>query len=387
MNRLQRLRRDESGMTYVFVGLGMMALLSASMLAIDVGMLMTARNQAQNAADAGALAGATALVFDDYDDRSATGPAVTNALNAARANDVMSADVTVGPADVVFLNDEIGEPNRVQVTVRRVGAGGTGDAGGVDTLIARFFKVDKVNIGAVATAEASPSNAMTCVKPFTIPDRWIERQTPPWDPNDTFDLFDKKGKPLPNPDVYIPATSTSYTGYDAERDKGTLVVLKADNDSKIAPSIYYPWAPPDSSGGSDYRWNIANCNQTIMPFNAMLTPEPGNMVGPTKQGMDELIAKDPGAYWDTANNRVVSSKHPSPRVVVIPLFDPDFYARGKQTGRNADLRATNYLGFFIEEMRGNEVVGRVTPVGGLRKGNGFGPTPINAFPKTIRLVQ
>ena len=57
-------------MTYVFVGLGMMAFLSASMLAIDVGMLMTARSQAQNSADAGALAGATALVYDNYTDRT-----------------------------------------------------------------------------------------------------------------------------------------------------------------------------------------------------------------------------------------------------------------------------------------------------------------------------
>ena len=71
MKRLQRLQRDESGMTYVFIGMGLMAFLSASMLAIDVGMLMTARNQAQNSADAGALAGAIALVFNDYDDRSA----------------------------------------------------------------------------------------------------------------------------------------------------------------------------------------------------------------------------------------------------------------------------------------------------------------------------
>ena len=73
-NRLRRLGRDESGMSYVFIGLGMMAFLSASMLAIDVGMLMTSRNQAQNSADAGALGGATALVFDDYDDRTRVGP-------------------------------------------------------------------------------------------------------------------------------------------------------------------------------------------------------------------------------------------------------------------------------------------------------------------------
>ena len=54
------------------------------MLAIDVGMLMTARSQAQNSADAGALAGATALVYNDWDDRTATGPAVMNALAGSR---------------------------------------------------------------------------------------------------------------------------------------------------------------------------------------------------------------------------------------------------------------------------------------------------------------
>ena len=73
-NRLRRLGRDEAGMSYVFIGLGCMAFLSASMLAIDVGMLMTARNQAQNSADAGALAGATALLFDNYDDRTRVRP-------------------------------------------------------------------------------------------------------------------------------------------------------------------------------------------------------------------------------------------------------------------------------------------------------------------------
>ena len=51
MKRITLLRRNESGMSFVFVGFSMMAFISASMLAIDVGMVMTARNQAQNAAD------------------------------------------------------------------------------------------------------------------------------------------------------------------------------------------------------------------------------------------------------------------------------------------------------------------------------------------------
>jgi len=89
MNRLQHLRRDERGMSFVFVGVGFLAFVAATTLAIDVGMFMTARSQAQTAADAGALAGVTALVFDDYDDRSAGGPAVLSAINTALFNGVM----------------------------------------------------------------------------------------------------------------------------------------------------------------------------------------------------------------------------------------------------------------------------------------------------------
>src|SRR6187200_1298874 len=111
MNRLRRVRDDESGMSYVFIGMGM--------LAIDVGMLMTSRNQAQNSADAGALAGATALVMNDWDDRSPSGPAVTHAISAAKENDVMGRDASVKVSDVEFPNDPTGQPNRVKVTVYR----------------------------------------------------------------------------------------------------------------------------------------------------------------------------------------------------------------------------------------------------------------------------
>ena len=97
-----RLYRDERGMSLVFVGVGFMAFLAATTLAIDVGMFATARSQAQNSADAGALAGAIALYFDDYDDRSTNGPAKQNAMVAARENQVIGAQVSVTPPDVTF---------------------------------------------------------------------------------------------------------------------------------------------------------------------------------------------------------------------------------------------------------------------------------------------
>ena len=75
----------------------------------------------------------------------------------------------------------------------------------------------------------------------------------------------------------------------------------------MAPSWYNPWDLPGSVGGNDYRNNIASCNTHIVQIGDMMTPENGNMVGPTKQGTADLVAKDPGAYWDATCNCVKGS--------------------------------------------------------------------------------
>lgn len=379
MTRFQTRLRDERGMTLVMVATGMVAFLSATMLAVDVGMMMVARAESQSSADAGALAGAIALGYEDPNDYSATGPAVTNAIAASTnaENGVMNAQVSVLPADVSF-------PTPTQVRVRVLRAAERGNP--LNTFFAPMFGVDTVDIGAEATAEVSPANAMTCVKPFAVPDKWDEKQTPPWDPTDTFDLYDNKGKPLPNPDIYIPRGQTGYTGYNAVTDKGALVTLKSGQGSQITPSFYFPYAMGGVSGAAEYEWNIGNCNTLMMGFDELLVAEPGNMSGPTRAGMDALIAKDPLARWDTYDNKVVSSMSPSPRVVAIPLFDPVFYETGKQNGRNADVKVVNYMGFFIEEMQGNDVKGRVTPIGGILTGNGPAPGA-GTFPIAIVLVK
>jgi len=385
MNSIQRLRRDESGMSYVFVGFSMMAFISASMLAIDVGMLMTARSQAQNAADAGALAGATALIYDNWDDRSPTGPAVTNAVNASLQNKVMSGNVSVGPADVEFPLDPAGEPNRVKVTVYRNAAHGNP----LNTMIAKYFGIATADIAATATAEAADANAMTCVKPFTIPDKWTEKQTPPWDGNDTYDAYDNKGQPLANPDIYIPADQPGYTGYNQERERGQILTIRAATGNNITVSFYFSLAlgKPVLTGGAQYDWNIANCNTTSYYWGDLLTQEPGAMNGPTIQGAEGLIAKDPSAYWDTATNTVKGSAFGhSPRTFPIPLYDPIYYDSGKRNGRIADLKTANWIGFFLDHIEGNGIVGRIIPIAGIRDRNG-GPATQGLNPKASRLVQ
>ena len=375
--------RDQRGMTLVFVGMGMLAFMSASMLAIDVGMFMVARTQAQTAADAGALAGAVALVFDDFDDRSASGPAVQNAVVAAQSNQVMRAAVSVTPADVTFPTQE-----RIRVDVYRTSS----RANPVSTLIAPMFGVPTVDIWATATADAVPANAATCVKPWAVPDKWNEQQTPPWDPDDTFTAFysngPNKGLPLPNPDIYVPADQPGYTGYDPSPsgpDYDVQVVLKVGNPQQaVNASHFFPIALPPNSGGAWYEQNIPGCWAGVGTIGDLLPVEPGNMVGPTSQGTQQLIDQDPGAFWDAVDQRVVSSRSPSPRIIVIPVYDPLVYDTGRHQGR-VDIMISNFVGFFVENMQGNNVVGRVVPMTGLiRTGT---PVPTGAFLRAIRLVQ
>jgi len=381
---LRRLRRDERGMSFVFVGIGFTAFLAAATLAIDVGMFMTARSQAQNAADAGALSGTVALVFNDYNNRSASGPAVQSAVNTATRNAVIRRAPSVLPADVTFPVSPSGQADRVRVQVFRTSARGNA----VPTLMGSLFGVRTVDIGAVATAEASPANAMTCVKPFMIPDKWIEKQTPPWDPSDTFDMYDSKGKLLKNPDIYVDANdATDYTGYTTARDRGLQLTLRAGTGGNINPSFYYSWKMPGDIGGNFYRDNIANCNQAMMRFGDLIIQEPGDKSGPTVQGIQDLVAKDPNAYWDTSCNCVKGSAYStSPRVFPIPLYDPKYYAQGKANGRVADFKIANFLGFFAEPPVGNSIPGRVTQIIGVVDTTA-GPAPAAAFPVAIRLVQ
>jgi hypothetical protein len=383
MTRRQHIRRDERGFAFVFVGLGFIAFLAATTLAIDVGMFMTARTQAQTSADAGALAGAVALVVNDFDNRTASGPAVQSGVNGALANQVIGSPVSVLPGDVTFPNDPTGQPTRVKVDVFRTAA----RANAVPTLMGVLFGVPTVDITASATAEATPANAETCVMPWTIPDKWIDHQSPPWDPDDTFTMYDKKGNLVANPDVYIPVGQPGYTGYSPTTDRGLELTLKASNDTNVSPSFYNPWDLPGSSGASDYETNVATCNPAMVDIGHVMTTEPGNMVGPTAQGTAARVAQDPNAYWDTSCSCVKGSAFGvSPRVVIVPLYDPQYYAQGAASGKNVSLKVANYLGFFVEEMQGDNVVGRITPVGGVIDKNA-GPAPTGAFPHVVRLVQ
>jgi hypothetical protein len=118
------------------------------------------------------------------------------------------------------------------------------------------------------------------------------------------------------------------------------------------PPLHDPAGEPET-GGDKYREHIAECAPYTIMLGDSLQVEPGNMVGPTKQGVRDLIDQDPGATWDPNTKSVVGSAYGlSPRVVKIAFFDPRFTPK---SGRNYVV-VSKLGGFFLESVNGQSDV-------------------------------
>jgi hypothetical protein len=262
-------------------------------------------------------------------------------------------------------------------------------AGGnpLPTIFGRLVGIADQGVRATATAQVLWGDSADCVKPWAIPDKWEEHHNdqlptvPGWDSTDTFEHYDgNSGAVLPSPDIYrVATTSDPGTGFTSDdvgiggNDYGLQITLKQGNaNDAIAPGWYYPVdINPEcqnngGSGGDCYRDSIPGCSTHVWGPGDALPVEPGNMIGPTQQGVNALIAQDPGARWNDTTKSIENScveNNPScgsksPRLVAIPVFDPDEYDSGKASGRQ-DIIVTKILGFFIEGMAGNDVIGRL----------------------------
>jgi hypothetical protein len=378
------------------VAISLAVLASFGVLSIDVGRMLVTKTQLQNAADAAALAGAS-VFCEDPNASDAQVQARTKLIGSA--NEAMVDEAV--PVDMDAATIAIGRPgannsdytvgvtvqsnttqyflNVVQVAMKQIGA-----------------PVNDALVQANAVAHCGPVCNVQCVKPWSPPDRWNDFSNVAghlnWNGNGLYDsedwndvnnnyqydqgidtYADSNGNGAFDQEQYHPLLTgyipDPYPGNNLSPngDLGLQILLKAGNPSKPVPSEYWPVdLPPINkgtpiTGGNQYRWNIANCNPTGIEPGDILQTEPGNMVGPTAQGMNDLIDLDPNAYWDSATQSVQGSSFDvSPRIVLIPLSDPRYKVRSGRT----QLRVTKVAAFFMERMQGKEVVGRFLKVRG-----------------------
>lgn len=153
---------DRSGQVMALFAVAAVPLLAMLALAVDVGLLLTARDEAQRAADSGALAGAAEFrgcKATDCVTRSDAAEAMAKAY--ATKNSIRKQPITDEEVTVQVMPDE----RKVRVFVNR---------DGVPTFFAHLLGVPVAPIGAVAAAMVSTGGVGQCLMPFWGPDLWRE---------------------------------------------------------------------------------------------------------------------------------------------------------------------------------------------------------------------
>ena len=402
---------DDRGAILIHVALAVVAMAAFLTIVADFGLMWTARRQAQNSADAGAIAGAIGLGYDDPTDYSNSGAAKQNAYIAAQTNFVWGQSPYVDITSHITFPltplpdcdpDGDGLSQCIRVEVFR----DMDNTNALPMLFGHILGLHNQNTRASAVAVVAAANQSECVKPWGVADKWAEADGT-WDPTDTFD-------PAAGDD-YRPqgelGPQDPGTGWKAPpgtpNDYGQMLTLKVgDPNDSVNPGWFQALdlSPAEDStctngGAQCYKSAIAGCAGGTWRIGDMVPKENGNMVGPTNQGTQDLIDLDPLASWDPTAKQIINScANPanytcaqpgwniSPRVVAIPVFDLELYMATGGPG-NGTVKIVNILGFFVENYSAGTVTGYLINKKGSYNAGAPGVAGPTSFLKQVILIR
>jgi Flp pilus assembly protein TadG len=358
-------KNPQSGYVLVTLAFLLLALLAVTALAIDIGMAFGARTQNQAAADAAALAGAFTYI-EPSNAQPAT--AQNQAIAAAIANKTMGTAVTA--ADVQAVGDAANR--RVTVTITRT----------EPTFFSKVMGVNSIQVRTTAVAEASRNSVIgSCSKPFFVPNGMMGTSGAC--------ASCAAGEVLIGPDNEPTAFATSK--------KGQQFLIKPNRPSDaLVPSNFYTIAVGGNPSGSDYRDAIGGCvDSAALQCGDSYATNTGDMRGPTRQGVDDLIGNPPtdhyvaigdythadGLHYDTSRALVVA---PIVDICAYPGFCP---TEQFPSGFGPMLTVVGFGQFFIEGVDNQAgVTARLINVFGCGDGSQT-VTGGGAFSLPIRLVR
>jgi hypothetical protein len=352
-----RFRNRQAGVTlYIVAGL-LVIVLAVSALAIDLVSFYVGRNEAQRAADAGALAGAQ--IFTVQGCTNGTGGCVaggaqealarTQAVTMASQNPVFGQAPSSGTVTTTFSYPTPMEP-QITCTVHRDSASGNA----IPTMFAKVFGVTTVDVSASATAEAfNPSGSnvsvgTSCLKPFLVPN---------CDPSHLVAGTSPVANTACPTASNVPCTSAStncqsYFFYPAGAvNPGAVVNPGVYNASNPAAGgvVGAPWALHSEAGpsqwyligytgnsGAQLRTFISACAPAVVACHATLNTANGKKVGPTDQGVNAFI----NANGDGLNQGQDSICSPSSSPACAT---PPFLITGGANNPNPNLVGKTFL--------------------------------------------
>ena len=329
-------RRGERGNVLVWTALFMLIMLMFVALGVDTAKIAATRSQLQNAADAAALAGASATGTDASGNRRIIASiAKSRAYATAHNNGAYTNAETAVAIDTV--NDVVVTDTTVWVKTRRESASGT-------PMLVQFAQVVGItsfNVSAQATAKLDIAGGVCGnLVPFGV---------------------------LSSSGPFIPGCAHVDT-------------LKEKNN--YGPLDFGGLAGGNCGGGgaSQYRCYIeqgySGCLSITPPL--CLDQKPGNNSGPTRQGVQYRFNQDTDqregiCYSDYTGN--------GKRVVITPIVVP-----GTGACAGSDYKVVGFAAFFLKYIPGNggnsDVIGEYIGEAGGSQGGGSTGTVF-----AIRLIR
>jgi hypothetical protein len=294
-------QKHERGIAVLFVALFLLVSLWFVSMAIDVGKVMAARTELQAAADAAALAGASAIdpITGVIDQPLAKARAAAAAANN-KAYQAVETAVVIDPE----LDVEFPQPDRVKVTVKRTEA--TGNP--VVLHFAQTFGLPDIGVQADATAEAQELNSI------------CEGLVP-----------------------FAPTNPPGQVGFFDSCDSTYALKVGAGNSSQGNFQLLdYPECNEDDftgSGGAAVRYYTHYGYQCCINLGStFVLTEPGNKVGPLQQGIQDRWDED----TDKTSHCYQNYRGNGKRVFITPIIET-FDVNGKKM-----VRIVNFAAFFLQ---------------------------------------
>jgi hypothetical protein len=371
------------GMAFVLLAISMVAVVSAAAIAIDIGLLVTARTESQRAAEAAALAGAGWLIAAPTDDVGAR----TRAKEYAWLNTVRGDSVVVLDEDIDVILDSA----KVRVRVNNVRDRGTA----IGTFFARVFGVRSVNVRTLAAAWAAPTDelpaaSVDCPLPIALLDQWAD------DGDRTYEAgeyYDREGTGYNDSDIgKIVVAKVSGSGPGGppqcrEENESPLVDIDACKDEANSENwrCWYRESQPSNGGGGGvdvlgpriYPGESCGVGLTVgdpvwaasgsgNKQSLVQTSHP-DFGGDGAGSFRDLIDADASLFWSTTckcpvrsepispDQCVSSCVEDSPRIRSVPLLDPTG-VHGTGSGVSSDIVA--FSGVFVDMVSCNYGLGQ-----------------------------
>lgn len=375
--RRNTLGRSTRGAILIHVAIMLLVLLVFLGFAMDLGVAYVGRSQAQNAADAAALAGGWARIISDPSANPSTTTGIVHDTIVATAsrNRVWGQDPANATVDMGWNCPTGGTTNCVRVDVYRSSERNNP----ISTYLMPLAGVNTQDTKARAIARLMPANATGCLRPWFLIDRYTDT----------------------NGDGQFNAGDTYLSpGYDLPTDLGTQIELHDD----LSPSGY--GQIDVGSGTNAVRDAIRYCvNGGDYYIGQTVAATPGNKAG-QRSGMDDLISWDPNASWN--GTRIINSCADSlscscggspcanggtisPRIATIAVCSPTEGSCATGGPANSSITIVNLLSIFIEGYTFNagnlRIQARIIGSGGRIRPGGGTPPSTAAFLGTPVLIR